>query len=469
VPSVLYGAGTYERTNGNFPELKLVNMFLETGVQTSEGQNALISRPGMGQVTTIGTGPIHGLFLHDFGNRLVFIVTDDDLYYVENNFVLGLANLGTIAGTGYPTFGGGGDGTTGEVLVTRGSTMRSYLYTSGIANVTFPDTADVRSVCYIGSMFVAVRGGQSPIGRFYWSDLNDGRTWDALNFATAERETDYLLQAVPLGDNLVLFGSGTIEAWAHTGEADLPFTRLENVFANHGIFDTGAVARVDGRLIYVGNDRIVRTFPEGERISDHSIEQRISNSATCILFSFKREGHEFVAIRLATETLIYDATTGQWTEFQTDGAQWIAKCAVMFEGRGYFGHESTNQILGWDEWDDLGDNLSREFTAVVPLDAPQSINAVRLWANAGQTPITGGASGTDPQVEMRYSRDAGNTWTDWESTDLGLQTEYRVVPEWRTLGMFDFPGAMLQFRCTDPVPFRVSKVAVNDPGGGRSR
>jgi hypothetical protein len=469
MPSVLYGAGTYERTNGNFPELTLVNMFLETGAQTSEGQTALLSRPGLGQVSTAGTGPIHALFMHDFGNQAVLIVTDDDLYIINNDVSTGLTSIGTIAGSGHPTLAGGGDGTTGEVLVTRGTTMRSYKYTSGIADVTFPDTADVRSVCFIGGMFVAVRGGQVPIGRFYWSDLADGRTWDALNFATAERETDYLVQAVPLGDNLVLFGSSTIEAWAHTGEADLPFTRLENVFANHGLFGLGAVTPVDGRLVYVGSDRIVRTFPEGERISDHSIEQRISNSATCILFSFKREGHEFVAVRLAAETLIYDATTGQWTEFQTDGAQWIAKCALMVSGRGYFGHESTNQVMGWDEWDDLGDNLTRTFTAAVPLDVPQSINSLRLWANSGQTPITGGGAGTNPTVDMRYSRDAGNTWTSWESVSLGAQTEYRVIPEWRTLGMFDFPGALIQFRCTDPVPFRVSKVAVNDPGGGRSR
>jgi hypothetical protein len=46
---------------------------------------------------------------------------------------------------------------------------------------------------------------------------------------------------------------------------------------------------------------------------------------------------------------------------------------------------------------------------------------------------------------------------------------YRTVPEWRALGMFDFPGALFEFRVTDPVPFRVSAVKVNDPAGGRQR
>jgi hypothetical protein len=433
-------------------------------VQTSEAQTALLSRGGLGEVDTIGTGPIQGLFVHDYGNRNAFILANGTLHSNDNAFSGAATSIGAIAGSGPPSFAGGGL----EVLVTRGTTMRSYNYTN-IADVAFPDTANVYAVTWIGGLFVAVRGDTTSGGKFYWSDLGDGRTWDALNFATAEREVDSLYDIEALGDNLWLFGARTIEAWAHTGDADLPFTRLENVFADHGIMAIGAVCNAAGGLIYVGSDRVVRRLPEGERLSDHSIEQRIAASATCSLFSFKREGHEFVAVRLATETLVYDASTGQWCEFQTNGGQWIAQCAVMVDGRGYFGHQTSNQIMGWDEWDDLGVSLTRTFTAAVPLDVPQSINSLRIWANSGQTPITGGGAGTSPTVDMRYSRDAGNTWTSWESVSLGAQTEYRVVPEWRTLGMFDFPGALIQFRCTDPVPFRVSKVAVNDPGGGRSR
>jgi hypothetical protein len=52
---------------------------------------------------------------------------------------------------------------------------------------------------------------------------------------------------------------------------------------------------------------------------------------------------------------------------------------------------------------------------------------------------------------------------------LGATGEYRTVPTWRRLGQFDFPGALFEFRVTDPVDFRVSAVKANDPLGGRER
>jgi hypothetical protein len=52
---------------------------------------------------------------------------------------------------------------------------------------------------------------------------------------------------------------------------------------------------------------------------------------------------------------------------------------------------------------------------------------------------------------------------------IGAQGQYRARPQWRRQGLFDPPGAMFEFRCTDPVDFTVSGVSINEPGGGRSR
>jgi hypothetical protein len=68
---------------------------------------------------------------------------------------------------------------------------------------------------------------------------------------------------------------------------------------------------------------------------------------------------------------------------------------------------------------------------------------------------------------LRLSDDAGETWSDWDSDRLGVEGEYRCVPEWRALGMFDFPGVVGEVRVTDPVPFRLSAIKINDPKGGR--
>jgi hypothetical protein len=354
------------------------------------------------------------------------------------------------------------------LLVTRGSTMRSYK-AAGIADVAFPDGAVVTAVCYIGSLFVAIRGGGAFPGRFYWSNLLDGRTWDALNYATAEREPDDLLDIVPLGDNIWLFGQQTVEAWAHTGALDLPFSRLENVAFDKGIMATGCAKRADNSIFFIGSDRVVyRVSDVPERISDHSIEERILASATANVFTFRHEGHEFVCIRLATETLAYDCATKEWCEFQTSQGQWIVASAAMVDKTAYLGHSTTGQLMGWSEWDDMTAEMERRFTAAVQLEDVTTIDRVTLWTNTGHTPLLTG-QGSDPVIELRTSNDAGNTWSDWEAESLGTEGQYRAEPEWRCLGMFDRPGAMMEFRVTDPVPLRISAVKVNNSGGGKSR
>jgi hypothetical protein len=70
---------------------------------------------------------------------------------------------------------------------------------------------------------------------------------------------------------------------------------------------------------------------------------------------------------------------------------------------------------------------------------------------------------------MRYSRDAGQTWSSYVDVSLGSSTQYRTRPEWRRCGMFDFPGAMFDFKCVSNTGLRISAVKINDPAGGRSR
>ena len=455
MPSVAYGSGAYRRANGSFPEIKLVNMFVEQA-QTSENQVALLSRPGLGLYFTVGAGPINGIYQRaDLFAGDIFTISGDTVYK-------GIVSMGTINGSGAASFGSSG----AEVVYTRGSTAYSYAGGAGHAAITFPDSANVTAVAYIGSLFVYARAGS---GKFYWSSPLDGRTINALDFATAEREGDNLLDVRALGDNIWLFGANSIESWAHTGDADLPFTRIEQVAFDKGIHSTGAACRADNTLFFVGSNFTVYRIGDAlDRISDHGIEERILASATARLFAFYHEGHEFVCLRLDTETLAYDCATQEWCEFQSSGGQWIVSQACMVGHAAILGHQTTNEVMAWSEWDDMGQELERRLTFAQQLDEPASIDRIAIWANCGQTPLLAG-QGSDPTIELRLSDDAGNTWGEWEAERLGSEGEYRCVPEWRAMGLFDFPGLMGEIRVTDPVPFRLSAIKVNDQAGGRQR
>ncbi len=451
MPSIAYGTGIYRRTNGNFPELKLINMFVEQA-KTSEQGFALMSRPGLGLLATAGTGPINGMFCKAGTlSGAVFSISNATIYS-------GTTSVGSIAGTGVASWAGG----FGELLVTRGTTMRRW-NGAALSNVTFPDSANVTAVTFIGSLFVAVKGDGT--GKFYWSNPLDGTTWNVLNFATAEREPDTLLDICALGDNIWLFGQSTIETWAHTGDAAIPFTRFEQVAFDQGIMSTGCVVPADNTLFFVGSKRMVfRLGDVPERVSDNGIEERLQAATTARLFTFWYQGHEFVCVRTNTETLVYDCSSKQWCEFQSSGGQWIVAHAAMSGNIAYFGHATTASLMGWSEWDDMGASMERRLSFAQQLDAPTSIDVIRLWVNSGATTTV-----SDPAIELRLSDDAGQTFGAWDADRLGGIGEYRCAPEWRALGMFDFPGVLGEIRVTDAVPFRLSAIKINDESGDRAR
>jgi hypothetical protein len=469
VPSLTYGTSSYDRETGNLPRLTLINMFVEKAA-TSENQACLQSFPGLAALKTNGAGPVRQIYCNagTLGGDDFSVIGSG----VSPTLYRGTTLIGTLTGVGSGPVSVAGSNS--EILIAAGGDM--YRYNGSLTKVTFPDNAHVRAVCFIGSLFVAVRGTESSgaadlyPGRFYYSAVLDGSTWNALSYATAEREADGLLDVAALNDSILLYGQSTVEGWVDTGAADLPFTRTEGVGSqSKGIKATGCVCEADNTKFHIGSDGVVYRLAEGfARVSDHWLEEKIANSATASLFTFRLHGHEFVCARLDSETFAYDIATGEWCELQTNGGQWIAQCAAMNGTTVYLGHSSTGQIMGLSGWDHLGDEMTREFTAAVQMDAPGSVDNLWLWVNAGQTSLETG-QGSAPQVEMESSRDAGNIWTSFDPAPLGAQGAYQQLPEWRRLGQFNPPGAMFRFRVTDPVPFRVSAVKYNQLIGGRSR
>lgn len=469
MPSLTYGVGSYDREAGTLPPLTLINMYVERAA-TSENQACLQSMPGLAVLKTNGSGPVRQIYCNagTLGGDDFSVIGSGD----SPTLYRGTTLIGTLTGLGSGPVSIAGSNS--EILIAAGGDM--YRYNGSLTKVTFPDNAHVRAVCFIGSLFVAVRGTESSgaadlyPGRFYFSAVLDGSTWDALNYATAEREADALLDVAALNDQLLLYGETTIEGWADTGAADLPFTRTEGVGSqSKGILATGCVCEAAETKFHVGSDGVVYSLGEGfARVSENWLEAKIIAATSVSLFSFRHEGHEFVCVRLDSETYAYDCTTQTWPQFQTNGGQWIAQCAAMKDTTVYFGHSSTGQIMQFSGWDHLGVAMTREFTAATQLDGPGSVDNIWIWANTGQTALLSG-QGSDPQMEMAASRDAGNTWTGFDSASLGKRGAYRQIPEWRRLGQYDAPGAMFRFRVSDPVPLRVSAVKYNEPLGGRSR
>jgi hypothetical protein len=431
-------------------------MFLEA-TPSAENGVVLLSRQGLTTSTTVGAGPIRGVFSEPgtFGGD-VFTVSGGNLYR-------GATLLLAIAGTGPVSFAASGL----ELLVTAGTTLYSYNGTNTVA-VTFPDSANVRSIAFISGHFIAVRDGSQ---KYYWSAQLDGRSWDALDFASAESEPDSLLDALSMRGNLYLMGQSTIEPWFYTGSLDLPFSLIQQRLFPKGVFATGCAVEMDNALFWVGSDGIVyRTSDVPERLSNHGIEERVAASATASAFGFIQEGHSFFCMRLATGTYVYDAATSEWCEFQSYGrVNFAGRCATSQGRTILLGDDATGKIWTFSGYADNDVEMVREFTAAAPIKGGTAVvDSLAVDVSVGHTTLLTG-QGSDPVIEMALSRDAGVTWSPWRAAKLGAVGKYRARPRWTRLGMFDSPGAVFKFRVSDPVSVRLSNVLTNEDGGGRSR
>jgi hypothetical protein len=441
---IFYGKGAYRRQTGNLPELKVINMFVEPSPVDEEGA-ILQSRKGVTDVADTEEDSVAGVF-SEAG------VFDGDVF--------------TVSGEGPVSFAASAD----ELGICVDGQIWRYDGTGDATQVTLPDDFYAIKILYHDGLFFALR---ADTGDWYASGVLDLATWSALSFKSAESQPDNLLDAEFLSDAIYLFGQATIEPWDNDETAaTVPYTRRELSIMEIGIKATGCVTKTDQGLWFVSNDnRVMVTRGQApERVSDHAMEERIAASSNVSTFGYIHEGHTFVCVRLDSGTWAVDISTKEWCEAQTLGLpNWIVSCATKPGDIPVFGG-SDGKVYGFsDGWVDGDYPLERRFTAGVPLSGGTlSVDVVSIQANIGFTGKYTG-QGSEPLVEMRTSRDGGATWGQFRAVSLGERGDYRTRSRWRRVGMFDEPGALFEFRTTEPVGFRVSGVFVNEQGGGRSR
>lgn len=450
MPGIPFGLSSYERGEGDLPELPVINMYAEE-TPTEENRVILQSRPGLeDRAADMGSGPVDCLFKRD-------LVLGGALYGVSGGTLYeGTTALGAVMGTGPWSIAGYET----SIFVAGGTGL--YLYDgSGLSTVSFPDDASVLKVVIGASRVICIR---ADTGKFYWSDSLETNI-DALDFATAENQPDRLLDMLFIDDKLILFGAETVEFWPNTPDALLPFQPLEGAVIEKGVKATGCAAGFGSTFVWVTSDNQVCLGDENTIISNPGLEAKIARSANCRVFTTIIGGMDFAALRIDRETHVYNRRMGTWSEFTSYGeANFIPQC---FAG-GVFGSAIDGRTLTWgDGHEDAGGTLERRFRAGFLGAAGFVVRNLILRCNVGQTPYLAGDY-VEPQVEMRISLDNGQTWGAWRGKSLGAQGDYGVSVVWRALGTLRrWKGFLAEFRVTAPVDWRVSAVTVNDKYGGR--
>lgn len=448
---VPFGIMSYRSASLPWNAQRLVNWFAETAPPEAGSKTPFMlrPRPGLVELETI-SGACRG---HHTMAGVLYGVYGEYLYSISSAMVA--TQLGIINTTGNVTMADNG------IQLTIVAEPSGFVYdTSGTVTPAFqqisdPDFQGSKYVTEMDGYFVHVIPGDS--GEWQVSNLNDGLAFDALAFAVAESNGDPLLAAFANHGELWLFGTETIEPWGPSGSAAFPFSPIQSTKIERGCAAPFSISNYDNTTVWIGDDRIVYRANGYAplRISTHAIEKLIQSSTDLgpVQGSWLTiDGHTFYMLKQPLQwTLLYDAATGMWHEWQSFGFEcWVYGFPINIYNSIMVGGDSGNLYeLDLDTYTDAGTAISRQCFS------PQLFgNTARVFLNRLQIDLEAGVGlntgqGSDPQAMLSWSKNGGRTWSNEHWRSMGMIGEYGRRVIWRRLGQcFQI---MFKLVITDPV------------------
>ena len=219
-------------------------------------------------------GAIRGLYT--LPDRFL-VVAGTALYVVKNGVS---QQIGDISGTELVTFA---DDSV-QVMIVGDDTYRYKMADSSLTKLLINDDTGffgASSVTFLDSRFI---WSVPNSGKIQWSNLLSTTT-TALNYATAEAQSDNLVRVIASNGQLWLIGVKTTEIWNSTGSQDLPYQRTSGAYIPVGCAAKDSVSAFGSSLIWLsqtehGNAQIVMTQGyQVSRISNHAIENELASYA----------------------------------------------------------------------------------------------------------------------------------------------------------------------------------------------
>ena len=330
----------------------MVNLFPEV-VPEGGKQPAFLQRvPGLVLRTTVGTGPIRGLWEHA-GN--MYVVSGATFYRVSSN--LTVTAIGTVVGTNLVTMADNGT----QIMIAADPAGYIYNTATGVfGQITDPDFPGASVVDYLDGYFVFIQPNSQ---RVWVTALLDGTSIDPLDFASAEGDPDNIVGMIVDHREVWLFGNNSTEVWYNAGLTDFPLVRIQGAYNELGCAARFSVAKMNNQIYWLGKDFrgqgivYVANGYQGQRISTHAIEwqiQQYGSISDAIGYTYQQDGHSFYVLVFpsAGKTWVYDASTGAWHERAGWDNQWTryrGQTQVFFNSENLLGDYENGNIYAVDQ------------------------------------------------------------------------------------------------------------------------
>jgi len=448
--------GYYESDSLPISAQECTNFYPNIAQAPALNQETLFGTPGLTQVASASDiSNCRGA--HEM-NGVPYFVIGGKLYSMSASYVL--TDHGQIGGSGRVSMAD--NGTQMLVLVPGGN---GYIYnhvTDSFAEITdadFTANGNPQQVVYIDGYFCLTTDSK----KFIVSALNNGLSYNALDFGTAESDPDEIVAPVVFKNQLFIGGSQTIEAFQNIGGADFPFQRT-GLFLSKGISSPFSIQSIQDTFVFVGagaNESPAIWALNGNsvaKISTTAIDKELSELtetqiADIFSWAYAEKGAYFVGFALPGTTLVYDTISKRWHERKSfvDGSLGAYRVTALV--RAY------NQLWAGDLVDGRIGRLSQEIYTEYDTEIRRSIVTQPFQNNMESFVVpeleltvesgVGNADAVDPQVGLERSTDA-KVWSDMRLRSVGKVGEYNRRVIWNRNGRAS-RFELFRFTISDPV------------------
>ena len=454
MPVIPLGNSFKQRETARMPIIRVVNLLVEQTETNKITGIDHIQRPGLEQVSTVGAGPIRGVF-RQAGTLtgLFFIASGNGLYSMTSGG--SGVYLGLIAGSERVSFAA----TASRVLIAAGGTCYSWNGTT-LSTVAMPDGRPVTSVAQLNGYFL-LTDGTTNSARIYY--IEPGNTNPGgLDFFSTESVPGMNLKVERVGDELWMFKREGVEVHVPTGDADLPFQRVPGRNYDKGCRNPDTVVRFDNSVAWVGNDGLVyRGDNSPVRFSTHDVEEQVRKSDEDSLraWTYALDGHTLYVLTMDRGTFAYDVSSQQWSEFKSWGrpSTWRAHVGDMSDTEVLAGDDTNGHIyrLNPDIANDNGDPMERILAGGVQIvGKPERCNNVQVYIN------TGSGLNVDATAELYVSDDLQ---TFSPAIPFAIPEPYGTPVRINAVGAVRYPGKLFKVRIIANVTTTISGMAYNEP------
>lgn len=447
---------------------RMINLFPEAIPDGGKMPAFLQKTPGLRPLIDVGDGPIRGMWYEGTPFSPLYVVSGDGFYIVTDVNAAPVQIPGVVGDSGRVSIADNGF----QIFIA--TNPGGYIYdrvTDTLTQITDPDFPGAVTVGYLDGYFLF---NEPQSQKFWWTSILDGTQIDALDFASAEGAPDDLVGLIVANQEIIMFGTNSIEFWYNAGTLDIPFARNTGATLEIGCAARYSIAKLDNTIFWLGRDdrgsgvvyRLEGYKPT--RVSTHAVEwqiQQYADMTDASAYTYQQDGHSYYVLNFPTAqtTWVYDVATQVWHE----RASFVAgefirhrgECQANFFHRVVIGDFETSNIYQLDpEYHKDGafgvQRWLRSWRAL-PTGTNklkrQSHHSLQLDCESGVGVSSPDEQGYDPEVMLRWSDDGGHTWSREHWAKMGKIGEKFKRVLWRRLGM------------TEKLRDRVYEVSGSDP------